>query len=292
MDTESLLQGHVVVGVDESEHAMRAAGWAAAEAAARRVPLHVVHALTPEPSYALMSAAAYGEHVHAVRQAADALLETVRARAVAEHPGLTVATEAVDEGAAAALVGLSRGAGLLVVGSRGHGGFAGLALGSVSTRVVAHAHCPAVVLRPEADADPYADTIVLGMQAGEAQDAILFAFAEAARTGAILRVVHGWIPYPSHAQDYLSETDILALQARDRMAADLAPAREKFPDVRVRFLVRRGHPSFVLAEASREARLTVVGAHRRLGPLSLGVGPVIHGLLGHAHSPVAVVPVH
>jgi nucleotide-binding universal stress UspA family protein len=72
----------------------------------------------------------------------------------------------------------------------------------------------------------------------------------------------------------------------------LKPLREEYPGVPVKISVLRGHPSAVLGDASRGARLTVVGAHRRLGPLSLGVGPIVQALLGLAESPVAVVPVH
>lgn len=283
----------VVVGVDASRHAARAATWAADEAAQRGVPLHVIHALDTDPSSALSGPGAYSTHVHAVDQAGAQLLAEVEYRILAAHPGLQVTTELVHESAAGALVLASRQADLLVVGTRGRGRFAGLPLGSVSARLAAHSHCPTVILREHGhghEESPDGE-IVLGMQAGQGEESILFAFTQAAAVGVGLRALHAWAPYPAQGKDYLSATDILARQAAERMVADLAAVREKFPDVDVAIDVRRGHPAAVLADASAHARLTVVGAHRHLGPLSLGLGPVIHGLLGHAHSPVAVVPV-
>ena len=283
----------IVVGVDASQHAARAAAWAAEEATQRGVPLHVIHALDTDPGSALFGPGAYSSHVHAVNQAGEQLLAETRYRILTAHPALQVTTELAHQTAAGALVLASRQADLLVVGTRGRGGFAGLPLGSVSARLAAHAHCPTVILREHDhghEESPDGE-IVLGMQAGQGEESILFAFTQAARAGVGLRALHAWAPYPGHAQDYLSDTDILARQAAERMVADLAGVREKFPGVHVAIDVQRGHPSAVLAGASAHARLTVVGAHRHLGPLSLGLGPVIHGLLGHAHSPVAVVPV-
>ncbi|HEU5355115.1 MAG TPA: universal stress protein [Actinocrinis sp.] len=281
----------IVVGVDASQHAARAAAWAADEAVRRGVPLHVIHALDTDPSSALIGPGAYSTHVYTVTDAADQLLAETRQRILDAHPLLTVTTELAHQAAAGALVLASAHAGLLVVGTRGRGGFAGLPLGSVSARLTAHAHCPVVVLRAK-DHGPAPDAeVVLGMQAHTAEEAILFAFTQATRAGVGVRAVHAWAPYPAHAQDYISDTDILARQAAERMVADLAPVREKFPDVHVAISVLRGHPAAVLADASERAQLIVVGAHRHRHPLSLGLGPVIHGLLGQAHSPVAVVPV-
>lgn len=291
MITYSSRDQRVVVGVDASRHAARAADWAAREAAHRGIPLHVIHALDTDPSSALFSPGAYSAHTHEVAQAGEQLLAQVKHRALTVHPSLDVTTELVHQAAPAALVSASQQAELLVVGTRGRGGFAGLLLGSVSARVVAHAHCPVVVLREHDQRTASGGEIVLGMQAGQAEETMLFAFEQAARAGVGLRALHAWAPYPGVAQGYLSDTDLLAREAAERMVADLAAVREKFPHVPVTITVQRGHPAAVLAGASAEVRLVVVGAHRHLGPLSLGIGPVIHGLLGHAYCPVSVVPV-
>jgi nucleotide-binding universal stress UspA family protein len=280
----------VVVGVDASQHAVRAADWAADEAAKRGVALHVVHAFDFAPGSALP-----GPGPGAVDEPARAahvwLLTQTEHRVREAHPGLPVVTELVRQSPAGALVAASREADLLVVGTRGRGGFAGLPLGSVSLRVVAHSHCPVVLLRSPGDEAHGSGDVVLGMEHGESQDAVRFAFEAAARAGTGVRAVHAWAPYPGHAQDYISDTDILARLAAEDMVAVLKDAREQYLDVPVKISVMRGHPAAVLADASRGARLTVVGAHRHHGPLSLGVGPIIQALLAGAESPVAVVPV-
>ena len=70
------------------------------------------------------------------------------AEALAAARGITVERKLENGSPAYALIDASEGADLLVVGSRGHGGFTGLLLGSVSAACVHHAHCPVVVVRP------------------------------------------------------------------------------------------------------------------------------------------------
>ena len=279
----------VVVGVDASRHASHATDWAAAEAARRGTTLYIVHAFDFDPGSAIIGPV--GDFsTDPARTAHIQVLAQTEYRVREAHPTLPVVTELVHQSPAGALVEASRRAALIVVGTRGRGGFAGLSLGSVSLRLAAHSHCPVVLLRSTEHEIIHSGEIVIGMEHGESQAAVRFAFEAAARAGTRVRAVRAWAPYPGHAQDYISETDILARHAADDMVTVLKDVREGFPQVQVKISVVRGHPSAVLADASRGARLTVVGAHRRHGPLSVGVGPVIQGLLSHAESPVAVVP--
>lgn len=281
----------VVVGVDYSEHAARAAMWAAAEAVERGAALHVIHALDVDPGSGWSRAEAHGPGADGPPDSDLDLLVQIEHRVRAAHPTLQVTTARSHDGAAAALVAASLDTDLVVVGTRGRGGFAGLPLGSVSLRLAAHTHCATVLLRDRGHEAVRSGDVVLGMEGGDPQDAVQFAFAQAARGGVGVHAVHAWSPYPGFAPGYVSDTDILARLASQEMTATLKAAREQFPHVPVKISVERGHPSAVLSEASRTARLTVVGAHRSHGPLSLGVGPVIQGLLADAQSPVAVVPV-
>jgi nucleotide-binding universal stress UspA family protein len=142
----------IVVGVDGSDYSRHALSWAMREAALRDVPLEVV---TVHPPPARPATRIYWgipaypdnsfdpEHARAATQqfvgeVADELGETV--------PKVTV-TVAVGD-AAEELVNASSGADMLVVGSRGGGGFARLLMGSVSSQVTHHATCPVVVIRP------------------------------------------------------------------------------------------------------------------------------------------------
>ena len=75
-------------------------------------------------------------------------LEAAVASVRTAHPGVTLETKVIEGHPAPILVGESKGADLLVVGSRGHGAFVGMLLGSVSEYCATHAHCPVVVHRP------------------------------------------------------------------------------------------------------------------------------------------------
>jgi nucleotide-binding universal stress UspA family protein len=150
----------VVVGVDGSAGSREALRWALAEARLRKAPLRIVHAWRfgyeggPVGGYGYLGyfgagAPLAGQDVSdLVRKAAEDVLD----RAVGEVAGADADVEIerwLGEGAAAeVLVGAVAAGDLLVVGSRGHGGFADLLLGSVSQKCVHHALCPVVVVHP------------------------------------------------------------------------------------------------------------------------------------------------
>ncbi|WP_374968736.1 universal stress protein [Terrabacter sp. BE26] len=140
----------VVVGVDDSDTATRAVDAAAQFAAVENAPLHVVtvaHAPSME-SWAYVETAKGGtEHTHAVRKHAEELVSRAANRVRAQHPEVAVTTEVLYGDAGQSLADLGSTAGLVVVGSRGHGGFAGMLLGSVSHRVVHDATCPVMIVR-------------------------------------------------------------------------------------------------------------------------------------------------
>jgi nucleotide-binding universal stress UspA family protein len=139
--------GDIVVGVDGSENSLDALRWAAAEARLRQTRLRVVGTFTtpimstgyevavPDPSD--------------LKAASDTMLAAAVDSVAGEGglDGIEVGTEVLEGHAGERLIALSRDADLLVVGSRGHGGFMGLLLGSVTTYVVNHALCPVVVVR-------------------------------------------------------------------------------------------------------------------------------------------------
>jgi nucleotide-binding universal stress UspA family protein len=143
--------GRIVVGVDGSEQARRALAWALDEARLRRFVVTAVHAYTIPP--VLLSPAPgplaptvppdpeLGERLH---ESAERLLERELEEANAE--GVDVERRVVSGPAAEALLLAGRDADLLVVGTRGLGGFKELLLGSVSNQVTNHAPCPVVVV--------------------------------------------------------------------------------------------------------------------------------------------------
>lgn len=136
----------VVVGVDGSEESAAALRWAARQADLTGATLLLVTAWEI-PALAYGSFMAIPPDQFSFSDAADALLAAAVTDFRTEHPDLKVATRVVQGPPALALLHASEGADLLVVGSRGHGAFAGMLLGSVSAHCVSHSSCPVVVVR-------------------------------------------------------------------------------------------------------------------------------------------------
>jgi nucleotide-binding universal stress UspA family protein len=142
----------VVAAFDDSKNAQKALDTAFQVAGAAEAPIHIVAVdnvggleAWPETDTILGREEMVGQMHEHVGQAVRGVAEDAR-RA---HPGLEVHTNVIggSAGEAIAAYALDISAGLIVMGSRGHGGFAGMLLGSVSQHVVAHAHCPVVVVR-------------------------------------------------------------------------------------------------------------------------------------------------
>lgn len=136
----------IVVGIDGSEGSARALRWAATQARLQDAELHVVSvAAFPElvgvPG-AMYSVESKEEVETRIREIQDRLLDEV----LGDEPGVEIRREVTMGGAAETLIDAARDADLVVVGSRGLGGFKGLLLGSVSRAVVQHASCPTVVV--------------------------------------------------------------------------------------------------------------------------------------------------
>jgi nucleotide-binding universal stress UspA family protein len=135
----------VVVGVDGSEPSKVALRWALRQAAqmgaevrvllACHVPAVAYNAGVPLPSD--LELEQYG------REGIESLVSDIKS----DESAVTVHTQVVAGPAAPALIHASQDADLLVVGSRGHGAFTGMLLGSVAGHCVTHAHCPVVVIR-------------------------------------------------------------------------------------------------------------------------------------------------
>ncbi|HEV2639428.1 MAG TPA: universal stress protein [Actinocrinis sp.] len=279
----------IVVGVDFSDNAARAAHWAAREAADRGLALHLVHALDlPGGPGELIEPAGYAKAGH---EAGADLLAEIAGAIRGKDPALTVTSEVSEIGAAESLVELSRNARLVVTGTRGHGGFAGLLLGSVSLKVAAHAHCPTAVVRGQQAGEPL-NEIVLGVEPDQAEAPIRFAFDSAARFGATLTAVRGWPSQTEYGGYYFAEDfDARAQAEQADLTALLEAVRADYPDVPVTMHAVSGNPVPILIGASVNTRLLVVGSHHHHGPLSLGAGYVVQGLLAHSPAPVAVVPI-
>lgn len=136
----------IIVGIDGSSHSHLALEWAMREAVARRVPLTVitVEQVAASGWHGLVVFPADEHFLVEARKAALDLIEKVTQELDESAPPVTV--QAIFGLPAERLIEASQDADLLVVGSRGTGGFARLMLGSVSSQVAHHAHCPVVVV--------------------------------------------------------------------------------------------------------------------------------------------------
>lgn len=138
----------IVVGVDGSVHSERALDWAMREAAIRSAPLTVLNVHTVSVSISGLSSLRYPEdqpEEDKARQAVQEMVEKAGAQGGSSSPP-SVTVRVVSGTAAEELVNASRDADMLVLGSRGAGGFSRLLLGSVSTQAAHHARCPVVIV--------------------------------------------------------------------------------------------------------------------------------------------------
>lgn len=132
----------VVVGVDGSTSSLDALDWAGGYAASTGAEIELVAAWSWPDSYGWAVPLPEG---YSPSDDAQRVLAEYKEKLLQHHPGLSVTCTALEGHPAQVLVELSKGSSLLVVGSRGHGQFAGMLIGSVSEHCAAHAHCPVLV---------------------------------------------------------------------------------------------------------------------------------------------------
>ncbi|MEU4822066.1 universal stress protein [Actinomadura citrea] len=283
--------GTVLVGYDGSPVADEAIRWGVREALFRRLPLTVCHAWHwPYP----------------LRQPDKDTLEVLRgAGAIVADEGVRKAhglAESLDVRwrlergwASAVLLEASREAALVVLGSRGHGGFEGLTVGSTAVQVASHADRPVVVVRPDLPPAPQGrERLVVGVDGSTGgESAIGFAFEEAALRGAsVTAVCSWWDPAAFRGPDRVpfSDPQVIRREARARFEEDVAAWRSRYPRVPLETEFVVDTPRQALVGAARDAALLVMGVRGiGSGPQTL-LGPVTQAALLEAPCPVAVVP--
>ncbi|NES14956.1 MULTISPECIES: universal stress protein [Micromonospora] len=280
----------ILVGYDGSADASVALDWAMDEAGRSGRPVRLAYVfewLTVAGWIGPGVAPGIWPDETARRQVED-LVRKAAADAAAERPGLTVHGEVFDGPPALVLQERSAEAGMLVLGSRGHGGFGGLLAGSTAVSVTAHAHCPVVVVRDGQAAT--SGPVVVGVDGSETSlRALGFAVERAAQRDVPLRVLRVWEPPGERWVPPGFDPEEVTATERAAAEADLAQWRETFPEVPVEIRVTPGNPAALLVEASQEAQLVVVGTRGRGGLRGMLLGSVSQQLIHHAHCPVAVV---
>jgi nucleotide-binding universal stress UspA family protein len=212
------------------------------------------------------------------------------------HPDLDIHTEVVIADPVATLVAESETARLLVLGSRGLGGFTGILVGSTAVAVVARGHCPVAVIRGRTPdgVPPVGGPVVVGLDGSPASEAaIAIAFEEASLRGAGLVAVHTWSEYRSdnahaYARQFVVDWDAIDTREREVLAERLAGWQEKYPDVPVRRVVTRDRPVRALLEHAADAQLLVVGSRGHGGFTGMLLGSTSQALIYHATCPLLV----
>ena len=288
------MSGVVVVGVDGSASSLAAVEAAAREARLRGAGLRVVHAFFWPALHVPLGPSPLGPSDGGLLKMADRLVAEAVERARAAAPDVDVSHTVVAGEPLTVLEAQSRAAELVVVGSRGMGGFVGLLVGSTAVHLAAHGRCPVLVVREQPGAE---GPVVLGVDGSAAGErAVDLAFAEAELRKAPLVALHAWttwnapMPAPRDASaPYANPPGALAGEEERLLSEALAGRKERYPGVVVEHRVVHGGTREALIEASRSAQLVVVGARGRGGFTGLLLGSVSQALLHHAHCPVAVV---
>jgi nucleotide-binding universal stress UspA family protein len=284
----------VVVGVDGSDSARQAVGWAATYAARHGLALRVIH--VPVPLVPLADGVDEPDIVrNALRRQGYRWLSDARTTALRVAPGLRVDVALEPEPLAPVLIEESRSAALLVLGTRGLGDVTGVLLGSTATLLAGHTFCPMVVVRDDGTgAVPAHGPTVVGVNGSpDSESAIAFAFADASAHHGHLVAVHTWSDSPVDAVllDHADAPDHVPAQQRayEQLAERLAGWQEKYPDVHVTREVVRDHPARALLRCAEGAALVVVGTRGRGRFRGLVLGSTGQRLLHHAPCPVAIV---
>ncbi|MFG2295857.1 universal stress protein [Streptomyces sp. NPDC048603] len=280
----------VIVGVDGSEPARRAALWAAAEAARRGRPLHLVHGADTEGRALYLSA----ETIEKVRTEGREVLEDTAKAVAAEFPGLQMTTEFSRAGAVTSLHRAAALYGTIVVGNRGLGGFNSLMLGSVGIGTVAGAKTPVIVVRGLDDGEERG-TVLAAVRDADDIVCARYAAREAELRKASLRLLHVWNMLQSVGSvvTRLDSIDGIAGEHADALKAVTDTICDEFPELEVHADAEKSvSVAGVLVEASRQADLLVMGGRRAPGSLGFGpnLGKATHSVLHHAHCPVLLIP--
>ena len=282
----------VLVGVDGSSESLVALSWAAQEAARLGAALDVVHVWSVPAGPAAEDVVPPRTSVH---DNAQQILDVAMAHLSSTQPTLDASARLVEGEAVEALVAASADHQLLVLGSRGFGGFMELLVGSVSQACAERAACPVVVV-PSTTADqPDRGRVVVGVDGSRSSvDALGWAMAEAARRHAELAVVIAYHRHqlespigPPGAVDHDSVRKASVALA-DELVADAQASSGEAP-VAVDVIAVAGGAAGALVATAAGADLLVVGCRGRGRLRGTLLGSVSRQCLHHAPCPVVVI---
>lgn len=268
----------IVVGIDGSRTATKAAVWAIDEAVSRHIPLRLVSVVEPPTSDRADPQAAAEL---ALRYAADAVAATERA--------VKVEIDMVAGRPVAALVNASHTAAMICVGAIGIRHFDHDRIGSTATALAAAAHCPTAIVRgPERSAGPGPGWVVVELDESPDSAAVLqYGVLEARLRQAPLRVLSSWRSRETGERDTQAVPEANRM-VRAQLDRRLSHWQHTYPDLDARPVAIHGSVLAYLAEHREEIQLVVIGA-RNTGGIDELLGPTGSAVMHNTDCSVLVV---
>lgn len=264
----------VVVGIDGSQTAIRAAEWAIDEAVSREVPLRLVHVINEQAEPAAFASVG---NVPMEAEYGETALRIAAAAVTASGKPVKVETAMLTGNPADVLIAESSHAQMVCVGSVGIGRFARALLGSTATQLAEGGHCPVAIIRTQQrPLKPESDVIVVAVDnSPENDDVVQHAMQEAALRHAPLLILGIW-------RENLGEMPY------DEVHKRVQAWSRHYPTVDIHAAATRTDVADFLAVSDRRVQLAVIGKSDVDQVVQL-VGPHRHPILGHAECSVLVV---
>jgi nucleotide-binding universal stress UspA family protein len=289
----------VVVGVDGSPSSQAAVRWAAREAVLRHAGLTVVHVAESLPAVASTLDWNVGHIPEEVLEIQENTARSIIADAIAvardstgRGDGAEISGELMFGKPVPTLAELSEQAQVVVVGCRGATGWHRRLLGSVSTEVLHHAHCPVAVVHDEVT--PSAQLpVLIGIDGSPTSErATEIAFDEASWRGVDLVALHVVSDTIEPSGFYGMEWGALRSTSKTRLTDRLADWQKRYPEVNVNLEGEFARPAHQLLTRAEQAQLVVLGSHGRGGFQGMLLGSVSTAVAQESRVPVIVARRH
>ncbi|WP_227999590.1 universal stress protein [Nocardia australiensis] len=283
----------IVTAVDGSAVSYHAAAWAAAEAALHGCRLHLVTSIAITGGFGVAPVMTEEDMSWLRINGERILVEAVRiGRAAVPEQTPVITTEVTTDSIIPHLIDRSHQAWMIVVGSRGLGAIRRGLLGSVSSAVTRHAHCPVTVVHSisATDAVTAAKPVLVGVDGTDnSMPALELAFEEASRRKVGLVVLHAWSDRSSGLGSAIVGWEAIRESEDAVLAESLAGFAERYPDVKVHRAMVLDRPARSLFDESENAQLVVAGSHGRGGFTGMLLGSTSAALVQSVECPITIV---